>query len=73
LKQGAEILVTDKAGKTHTFKVTSKTQTDKDELDHDAIWNEPTYPALRLITCGGAFDRSTRHYTDNVTIFADAV
>jgi hypothetical protein len=25
---------------------------------------------LRLVTCGGAFDRSTGHYTDNVIVFA---
>jgi hypothetical protein len=28
-------------------------------------------PRLVLITCGGAFDRSTRHYADNVVVFAD--
>jgi len=72
LKRGAEILVTDKAGKTYMFKVARKTQTDKDQLDTDAIWNTPTHPALRLITCGGSFDGSTGHYRDNVTIFADA-
>jgi hypothetical protein len=27
-------------------------------------------PALRLITCGGAFDRSTGHYVDNLVVFA---
>lgn len=72
LKTGAEILVTDEKGRTHRFKVVSKTQTDKDELNTDAIWNEPTYPALRLITCGGPFDKGSGHYTENVTIFADA-
>jgi len=23
-----------------------------------------------MITCGGAFDRRTRHYTDNVVVYA---
>jgi sortase (surface protein transpeptidase) len=27
-------------------------------------------PALRLITCGGAFDHSTGHYVDNLVVFA---
>jgi hypothetical protein len=72
LKRGAEILVTDKKGRTHRFKVVGKTQTDKDELDHDAIWNDPEHPTLRLITCGGAFDRAAGHYTANWTVFADA-
>jgi hypothetical protein len=72
LKHGAEILVTDKAGKTYAFKVADKTQTDKDQLDHGAIWGPTDSPALRLITCGGSFDGSTGHYRDNVTIYADA-
>jgi hypothetical protein len=27
-------------------------------------------PLLRLITCGGSFDRSTGHYRDNVVVTA---
>lgn len=27
---------------------------------------------LRLVTCGGAFDRTTRSYTDNVVVYASA-
>jgi hypothetical protein len=27
-------------------------------------------PTLRLATCGGQFDRSSRHYVDNVIVFA---
>ena len=27
-------------------------------------------PALRLVTCGGAFDRDLGHYVDNVIVFA---
>ena len=27
-------------------------------------------PSLRLISCGGAFDRSTGHYLDNVIVLA---
>jgi hypothetical protein len=28
---------------------------------------------LRLVTCGGTFDRSSGHYRDNVIVFATAV
>lgn len=73
LQAGAEILVTDKAGKTHRFKVTARTQTDKDELPTGQIWTNPNRPVLRLITCGGTFDRKTGHYTENVVVFADGV
>ena len=28
---------------------------------------------LRLVTCGGTFDRKSRHYTSNVIVFARAL
>jgi hypothetical protein len=31
-----------------------------------------TGPSLRLITCGGPFDRSVRSYEDNVVVYASA-
>lgn len=71
LQRGAEILVTDKDKRTYRFKVVDKVQTDKDQLPTDKIWNDPTYAALRLITCGGPFNKATGHYAENVTIFAD--
>jgi hypothetical protein len=30
-------------------------------------------PRLVLITCGGAFDRRTRNYADNVVVVAEPV
>ncbi|MFN2636928.1 MAG: class F sortase [Gemmatimonadaceae bacterium] len=72
LRKGAEIVVTDADGKTHAFVVERKTQTAKDKLDTAAIWGENRVPALRLITCGGSFDKASGHYTANVTIFANA-
>jgi hypothetical protein len=30
-------------------------------------------PALRLVTCGGAFDQARGSYRDNVIAFADQV
>jgi hypothetical protein len=36
----------------------------------ERIWNRTSQPVLRLITCGGSFDRSTGHYRDNVIVYA---
>ena len=36
------------------------------------IWDRTRQPVLRLITCGGSFDRSTGHYRDNVIVYARA-
>jgi hypothetical protein len=71
LPKGAKIQVTDKAGKVHEFVARSKRQTDKDKLPTRAIWGPTDGPALRLITCGGEFDRRSGHYTANITVFAD--
>ncbi|MGB3437805.1 MAG: sortase [Actinophytocola sp.] len=54
-----------------TFVVTGKEQAAKTALPADRIWNGATAPVLRLITCGGAFDRAARSYLDNVIVYAD--
>lgn len=54
-----------------TFAVTAKEQAAKTELPADRIWNDSAAPVLRLITCGGAFDRRRGSYLDNVIIYAD--
>ncbi len=56
---------------TTTFSVTGKEQTAKTALPTGRIWNGATAPVLRLITCGGAFDRTARSYLDNVIVYAD--
>lgn len=34
------------------------------------VYGDTEFPELRLITCGGAFDRSSGQYRDNVIVFA---
>jgi len=53
------------------FVVTGKEQASKTALPSERIWNGATAPVLRLITCGGAFDRAARSYLDNVIVYAD--
>jgi hypothetical protein len=45
----------------------------KEALPTERIWNHTREPVLRLITCGGSFDRSTGHYRDNVIVYATAI
>jgi hypothetical protein len=35
--------------------------------------NATTGAALRLVTCGGTFDRASGHYRDNGIVFATAL
>ena len=41
----------------------------KDEFPTDLVYGAEAGATLRLVTCGGSFDRSTGHYRDNVIAF----
>jgi LPXTG-site transpeptidase (sortase) family protein len=56
---------------TTTFAVTATEQTAKTALPTGRIWNDTDKPVLRLITCGGPFDRSAGSYLDNIIVYAD--
>ena len=38
-----------------------------------AIYGPTWWPTLRLVTCGGGFDRRTGQYLGNVVVFAEYV
>jgi hypothetical protein len=70
LRRGDVIMVTRADGKTARFSVLRHIEVPKSGFPTDRVYGELPYPGLRLITCGGAFDRSTGHYVDNVIVFA---
>jgi len=53
-----------------TFIVDRVEQHDKDEFPTLAVYGNTDRPELRLITCGGEINRQTRHYEDNIIVFA---
>jgi LPXTG-site transpeptidase (sortase) family protein len=69
LKAGDTVKV-DLGRSTVTFEVTSMGQYSKDAFPTAKVYGPVSYPALRLITCGGVFNPSTGHYTDNVVVYA---
>jgi predicted ATPase/sortase (surface protein transpeptidase) len=73
LAAGDEILVTRQEGSTATFRVTRVEQFDKDSFPTQAVYGDLDHAGLRLITCGGAFDRQARGWwrTRGITM-ADA-
>jgi len=71
LAPGDEILVHYDSGDVAAFVVTGAERTPKDELPVDDIWPVTSDVRLTLITCGGDFDRSTRHYVDNVVVYSE--
>lgn len=68
LAPGDEVVVGTDSG-DQTFTVDRTQQVAKDEFPTDEVYGARPDPALRLITCGGEFDRSTGHYRDNVIVY----
>jgi len=42
----------------------------KSRFPTDLVFAPTLEPSLRLVTCGGSFDRATGSYRDNVIVFA---
>lgn len=72
LAPGDEILVESADGDRRAFVVTGSGQHPKGELPPEVFGFGAATPELRLITCGGAFDRSSGHYLDNLVVYARA-
>lgn len=70
LGAGDEVVVTGADGQRRTFTVDGVEQYPKDAFPTAAVYGPAPGPVLRLITCGGSFDRSVGHYRDNVVVFA---
>ncbi|WP_168217039.1 class F sortase [Cellulomonas sp. Y8] len=60
-------------GSTRTYAVDAVTRFPKDEARWPDVFTRDGPPRLALVTCGGAFDRDTRHYVDNVLVTATPV
>lgn len=56
-----------------TFAVDEVVAYPKSELPNELIYGPSGYAGLRLITCGGTFDRRAGEYPDNVVVFATLV
>lgn len=70
LRPGDAIDVTLANGVTAIFRVTGVREYLKSEFPAKAIYGAADYAALRLITCGGAFDYATGHYLSSTVVFA---
>jgi hypothetical protein len=73
LDEGDEIEVTREDGIVVTYEVTAIESYAKQRLPYEDVFGIEAEPALRLITCGGEFDRESGDYTENVVVFAGYV
>jgi hypothetical protein len=70
LRPGDRVEVTLADGVTAVFRVTGTREYLKSNFPAKAIYGATDYAALRLITCGGAFDYATHHYLSSTVVFA---
>jgi sortase (surface protein transpeptidase) len=70
LRKGDEITVGRADGSRVRFAVERVAQYDKQRFPTDEVYYPTLTPALRLVTCGGEFDPTVRHYRSNVIVFA---
>ncbi|MGK4580152.1 class F sortase [Kitasatospora sp. HPMI-4] len=70
LPQGSEVEITRDDGVTVTYVVDTIEAFAKDRFPDDLVYGESDDAQLRLITCGGAYDRNVMDYTENVVAFA---
>lgn len=70
LSPGDKVLVTRRDGTVAIFTVESVRRYPKAEFPTDLVYGDTDHAALRLITCGGTFDRADGSYLDNVIAFA---
>jgi sortase (surface protein transpeptidase) len=73
LRPGQEITVGRSDGSSVRFAVDGVAQYPKHAFPTEAVFGPSPEPLLRLITCGGVFDRSQRSYRDNVVVTARLV
>jgi hypothetical protein len=70
LRPGNTIDVTLADGVTAVFDVTGVREYVKTSFPAELVYGQATFPALRLITCGGAFDYTTGHYLSSTVVYA---
>lgn len=73
LEAGDRIEVLGRDGGSRAFEVVDHGQYPKERLPDEVFGFGDPVPELRLITCGGTFDRSTGSYRDNYVVYAQEV
>lgn len=73
LRPGARMIVTRSDGVTQTFEVAEIRRVRREDFPTEDVYGAIPDRALRLITCGGVYDRARGGYVENVLVLALAV
>lgn len=71
LRPDDEVTVARADGSVAVFRVTAVEQYPKDAFPTDVVYGDIDHAGLRLITCGGVFNRQTGSHDDNIVVFAE--
>jgi hypothetical protein len=70
LTAGDTITVRRADGQAATFRVDSVKSYPKTSFPTELVYGPSDRPSLRVVTCGGDFDRNAKSYLNNVIVFA---
>lgn len=73
VRRGDQVQVTGAGTASVTFRVTSVRHVTKEEFPTEQVYGATKGPELRLITCGGPYDKAAGGYRDNVVVYASLV
>lgn len=71
LEVGDRVELTAAGGHTTAYVVTGRREYPKQALPAEEVFSQTVGERLVLVTCGGRFDRKTRHYEDNIVVYAE--
>ncbi|MFC4113548.1 class F sortase [Nonomuraea zeae] len=70
VKRGDQVQVLRADRSVAVFVVDKVEHTPKSGFPAKKVYGKLAYPGLRLVTCGGAFDRQAHSYRDNTIVYA---
>jgi sortase (surface protein transpeptidase) len=68
--EGEPVRVTMADGRVLDYRVVARERFDKSVVPMGRIFDRSGAPRLTLVTCGGAFDRASGNYRDNIVVTA---
>lgn len=69
-RPGDQVVLENAAGDSTGYTVVARRSYAKTSLPVAEVFAADVSPRLVLLTCGGAFDQATHHYSDNVVVYA---
>ncbi|MBG0830854.1 class F sortase [Planomonospora sp. ID67723] len=73
VRRGDQVQIMRSDGSVAVFVVDRREHVAKKDFPSARVYGDVKYPGLRLVTCGGAFDRTAHSYRGNTIVYAHLV